>query len=893
MSHLVFKSIEVERFLQFRSAAAVRDLDTQLNIIAGNNEAGKSTLLQAVRAALFDRYTSSVGERFRPYGAQVSPQVRLVFMVNDVEYRLTKVFSRRRDGQVILEASNGRSWEGPAAEDYLAQLLGFAYAGRGASRPELQGLAGLLWVEQAKAYAAVTLTDQSRQRMHSVFENEMREMLGGEQGESLHRRITQLRSEYFDSRGNARGDYRRRQQREAKLGEQLHNKRQELKAYEDTVDRLEQRQADLLAYRHDGVLEKAEQCVKLAQAAVERVATRRAEVQAGTERLARAKAEHQAAQQAWDNRARLMDEFKDAQQAQQAAAQALNNRDGELAPLNASLVKLQNDLAALKERQKDQDAELRLAQAAETWRKLASEHQQLSARLKDARDADAQRRDCVAQHDTIRVTAQALAAIKNIERARDLAGERLRAAATRIEYRLEPGAAVRLEDRPLSGAGSERLTQSTELQIQGIGQFTVIPGGEDLDGLRHTVADEERRLTQALAEVDADSVAGAEAALRQKDALDSQALLHGATFKGLAADGLPAMEDQLSDVAAQRDSLRQKWGDTLDRQFAIGNLEQAVQALHSQIAAMQSDVLDQEKTVQALREALAGLGADQASAQRLARSRGDDLEQARGEISDDRLRAALHEKQQALDAGSERLDQARQALAAENPQAVEIEVERSKRAFDDIKQEIDTLDRDTRDLKVELSALGQQGLAEEAATIEADHALARLQLESAQRSARALDLLQRTLDSALRRAKQAVAQPLLLKLAPYLRQLIPDAAPLIDADLLLTGIEREGTKEAFDTLSIGTREQLAILIRLAYADLLSEAGVPVTVILDDALVNSDDERRERMKAILYQAARRYQVLVLTCHGKEYRNAGGKFIRFDEVAGGATPEKNRP
>ena len=66
--------------------------------------------------------------------------------------------------------------------------------------------------------------------------------------------------------------------------------------------------------------------------------------------------------------------------------------------------------------------------------------------------------------------------------------------------------------------------------------------------------------------------------------------------------------------------------------------------------------------------------------------------------------------------------------------------------------------------------------------------------------------------------------------------------------------------------------------------------MPVTVILDDALVNSDDERRERMKAILYQAARRYQVLVLTCHGKEYRNAGGKFIRFDEVAGGAMPEK---
>jgi len=60
--------------------------------------------------------------------------------------------------------------------------------------------------------------------------------------------------------------------------------------------------------------------------------------------------------------------------------------------------------------------------------------------------------------------------------------------------------------------------------------------------------------------------------------------------------------------------------------------------------------------------------------------------------------------------------------------------------------------------------------------------------------------------------------------------------------------------------------------------------VPVIVILDDALVNSDDERRERMKAILYQASKRYQVLLITCHGREYRDTGGTFIRLEESVG---------
>ena len=67
----------------------------------------------------------------------------------------------------------------------LAELLGFSYAQRGASKPEHQGLAGLLWVEQARAFEEVALSDQSRRQLHSVFDTEMSELLGGEHGEAL------------------------------------------------------------------------------------------------------------------------------------------------------------------------------------------------------------------------------------------------------------------------------------------------------------------------------------------------------------------------------------------------------------------------------------------------------------------------------------------------------------------------------------------------------------------------------------------------------------------------------------------------------------------------------------------------------------------------------------
>jgi DNA repair exonuclease SbcCD ATPase subunit len=128
VSTLQLKSIELEQFRQHGEATAIEGLERGLCIIAGNNEAGKSTLLLAIRAALFDRYKSSVGEQFRPYGTKVSPRVAITFELGGIEYRLNKVFSRKRDGSASLEYTSGsrtHRLEGTEAEDYLAELLGF------------------------------------------------------------------------------------------------------------------------------------------------------------------------------------------------------------------------------------------------------------------------------------------------------------------------------------------------------------------------------------------------------------------------------------------------------------------------------------------------------------------------------------------------------------------------------------------------------------------------------------------------------------------------------------------------------------------------------------------------------------------------------------------------
>lgn len=66
---------------------------------------------------------------------------------------------------------------------------------------------------------------------------------------------------------------------------------------------------------------------------------------------------------------------------------------------------------------------------------------------------------------------------------------------------------------------------------------------------------------------------------------------------------------------------------------------------------------------------------------------------------------------------------------------------------------------------------------------------------------------------------------------------------------------------------------MGLISRLAYADLLQEAGRPTLIILDDALVHSDALRLEDMKRVLFDAARRHQILLFSCHPDKWRDLG--------------------
>jgi uncharacterized protein YhaN len=173
------------------------------------------------------------------------------------------------------------------------------------------------------------------------------------------------------------------------------------------------------------------------------------------------------------------------------------------------------------------------------------------------------------------------------------------------------------------------------------------------------------------------------------------------------------------------------------------------------------------------------------------------------------------------------------------------------------------------------------GVEESLEVAKADQLRIDAQVRSFEQETAVLSLLLDTLRTAESEAKTRYLTPVIGKVEPYLRMLLPEAGIVLDENLGVTALARDGAEEDFESLSGGTQEQIAVLTRLAFAELLIEKGRPATVILDDALAFSDDDRIERMFDILMRASEHVQILVLTCRKRLFTRLGAATLQIKE------------
>jgi uncharacterized protein YhaN len=250
------------------------------------------------------------------------------------------------------------------------------------------------------------------------------------------------------------------------------------------------------------------------------------------------------------------------------------------------------------------------------------------------------------------------------------------------------------------------------------------------------------------------------------------------------------------------------------------------------------------------------------------------FQSASKEDNDEDLEKAFDDATAAQQAAFDEVRSVQKALAESDPMGARRELQAATEARGKVEASLRDRRQKVRDLEVELRTLGKDDTAAEIEIANGELARAEAQRGRLSHEADALTLLHDTLVDEEQIARETFLAPVRERIEPYLKRLFPGSALMLDDQTLkITHLRRDGQDEPYERLCIGTREQLAVLARLAFADLLNEHGKKSPIILDDALVFSDDGRFEEMQRILDRAADRLQIIVLTCHERAYFGRG--------------------
>jgi DNA repair exonuclease SbcCD ATPase subunit len=879
------RRIAIRNFRKLVGPVTIDGLEDGLTVIAGDNEEGKSTVLTAIQTALFDRHNlgGEAGQAMQPFGSAVRPEIEIDFDLGGQRYGLRKAFCQKPEAE--LTAPTGR-FSGDAAEDRLRELLRFDPAKKLAVKPEQRGVWGLFWVEQGTSFARPQLKGSGRETLVDALESEVGQVLGGERGRALVAAITKRRDEYFTKPGKPRGDYKDSQDRVQMLETEVHELRSQLRQYDDKVDDLGRVRNLLRAYQDHRSLETAERDLKRAQEDGKRIDALRSALAAAEMNEQLAAAESKAALQSWTARKERIASAKRAGDEVAVWRATTLEKEKALADVKAEKDKAETAFASAKSDLARAEATLTASERDVQRARVNQEVGTLTDRLKKAKQSKREGDALRAEAATIRINQKTLAELRGLEKSADLARIRLQTIATRLELFPEPGREARLEDVVVAADQPLLLTEPARLALEGFGGVTVTPGGEDLSSRRNDAESAADTLAKALERHGIADTSAADKLFGKRADLLMKAARHDATVKAHAPAGIDILEREI-----ERKSL--EFGDRSEGGTeSTSSIEEAEKRRDDAHAKFEEAKRTRDRAEDALkladrlhaknREDWVGARAELEAAERRAKQLEQELEGERAERSDDELRAAVEAGAGKHDVTGSIAAQRRADVDNANPEEVRLRLERAEQALETIRADIDKLSGQATVLETELRTLGQIGLGEQLEEKEGELIRARTAADRLERSAAAVRLLLDTLTAAEREAKETFLGPVRERIKPYLRLLFPDAElVLADDDMAISHLRRGGIDEPFESLSIGTREQLAVLTRLAFADFLRDKGRPAAIILDDALAYSDDQRFDRMQLVLRKAAERLQVIILTCRERDYHALGAPIVRLSD------------
>lgn len=860
-------SIELSDVRRFTAPVRIDGIGPGLNVLCAPNEFGKSTLFDALQALFFQPHRSKSKEinALRPHVGG-APCVTIEVELNGTSYTLSKRWLSK--AQATVHRSGTLIHQADDAEAFISALVQAEGDG---------GPAGLLWVRQGLTRlegegdtpTEKTAAKAARRNLMTSVTGEVEALTGGRRMDKALARTREELAKYIS----------------LATGKAIRNG--PLSDAETLVATLteDKKRLEATALQLTAALQRRREVVKSLTilAAPDEVEARQTRLVDATRHLDEAKRHAdalatsaltlQSAEQAQANLSERLSNLHRAQSACAKAAADLHTAEATArraksasAEAEAALTPRAAALAAARSAKIAADAELAEANRAAASQAAAARRKDLAGRIAKSR-ALTESRAPLAQAAARGPDAKALAHLQNLSQSAALERALRDRSAAQITFHhtgparvIYNGSAV--PETPLP------LLAETRFDMPGLGHFTVKPAaGNDSDDLARA----EAALAAALSHLGLPDLATAQAAATAR--LEATAALRDldAALASLAPQGLPALEAELS---ALPEAIPPRAGlpTVAEAQTAADNASIALQAAETAHESARSEAERLRSAEVHASVNAASLATERARTEAALAAFGPDAE------------AALAPQ---LAAATTTLAAARAnhtSLLAAAPDLIA-----AKAAFDRATSIVESARNDTTRLQMERAQLDTEIKIQSGAGVMEDLADTTTRLAAATESLATISFevavlkeLAATLEAARNEARDRYFEPVLAELRPLLRMLWPDAELRFDGESLLpTALVRDGREEPLSILSGGTQEQIALLVRLAFARLLASRGQPAPIIFDDALVYTDDDRIEKMFNALHAQASGQQIIVLSCRQRAFRDLGGTTLTLQK------------
>ena len=844
-------------------------LSPRLNLVLGPNEAGKSRLFQAIHFALFESHKGAAQhkQRLQSWSSSEPPFVRLVFGLDGREYELQKQFLK---GALAQLSGGGATLQGEDAETQLRTLLGTRPGGsRGASVQEL-GIWPLLMVAQGDSRRGTgeDLNDDGRARLHERLSQEIGVAAISERGQRLMERVAAERSRYYTPTGQEATLLRAARKAVGEVESQYQQIVAAHQSRERTAAELQQARGELTA-----LSERSEQAKREAVEAEQRAAA----AQKAAERLATAQGVLNTAIATASSAER---ELKTRQEADQAV-QRLSDEAAELQSKIDGLISRQQDLegraeAALQrvscaERtHKQAGSALELARRERRRRELTEQQEELRTKLAELERIDREIQE--AQQQRARepaINADIITRLQHLEEATRTAEARLHGAAVSVVVTLRQGMNVDGAPHPAGARIAFDIVENQTLTLGEVATIDVQPGRGTLDKLRDgkTVAD--AALAKALHACGVTTVQEAREA--QERLLGVNHRIEQLTVQARAT--WSKSREQLREELLRIDA-------ELDRLGPVMAVDGTEGALQSAVTAAEEELTSARTARDTANDVLTAARSDGAALRAAHQGKVDESNRLTRQYAERPTAAQLAERHQEAVRDRGLAQQAVERCTREFQDLGGEEAERDAKRHSQAMQILATrvqeargrVERLTGTLNAALGAGSYESVQDASAELEQ----ARVELQRLDRQAVAAQRLWEVLSEERKRVVERLTTPVMQRVKPYLAGLFPGCELDMGEELGMMGLRSETLREPFEELSGGAQEQLALLTRLGLAEVLAGEGT-LPIVLDDSLVNTDPERIRQIHRVLFRAADRLQVLLLSCHDVLFDGLGAEQV----------------